>query len=61
MAETVIRVSNLGKKYVIGHQQKGRSRSQSLNTQLEALGITPDLEHPLLSYSDVRVFPVDSR
>jgi lipopolysaccharide transport system ATP-binding protein len=30
MAETVIRVSNLGKKYVIGHQQKGRSQNSTL-------------------------------
>ncbi|MBW4553631.1 MAG: ATP-binding cassette domain-containing protein [Aphanocapsa sp. GSE-SYN-MK-11-07L] len=30
MSETVIRVSNLGKKYVIGHQQQGRSQHTTL-------------------------------
>ncbi len=30
MSDTVIRVSNLGKKYVIGHQQQGRSQHTTL-------------------------------
>jgi lipopolysaccharide transport system ATP-binding protein len=30
MSDTVIRVENLGKKYIIGHQQEGRSRYVAL-------------------------------
>ncbi|MCG9891866.1 MAG: ABC transporter ATP-binding protein [Thermosynechococcaceae cyanobacterium MS004] len=30
MSETVIRVENLGKKYIIGHQQEGQARYKSL-------------------------------
>ena len=30
MSDTVIQVENLGKKYIIGHQQEGRSRYVAL-------------------------------
>ncbi|MBW4487539.1 MAG: ABC transporter ATP-binding protein [Trichocoleus desertorum ATA4-8-CV12] len=34
MSDTVIRVENLGKKYIIGHQQQGRSRYTALRDVL---------------------------
>ena len=30
MSDTIIRVENLGKKYIIGHQQEGRSNYVAL-------------------------------
>jgi lipopolysaccharide transport system ATP-binding protein len=34
MSDPVIQVENLGKKYVIGHQQEGRSRYKALRDVL---------------------------
>lgn len=34
MSDTVIRVENLSKKYVLGHQQQGRSNYKSLRESI---------------------------
>ena len=49
MSDTVIQVENLGKKYVLGHQQQGNSRYVALRDVLSdrAKALGRRLRHPL--------------
>jgi hypothetical protein len=48
MSDTVIRVENLGKKYIIGHQQEGKAFYKSFR---EAIALIPNSEFGINKFS----------
>ncbi|MGG6239887.1 ABC transporter ATP-binding protein [Nodosilinea sp. AN01ver1] len=56
MSDTVIQVENLGKKYVLGHQQQGSSRYVALRDVLSdrAKSLSRRLRHPLKPQANSR-------
>jgi len=54
MSDTIIRVENLGKKYIIGHQQEGRSRYVALRDVMAdtAKSVIKKVRHPKARNTD---------